>query len=156
ADRKNSRKPVQYPHEEFRTRLAGILGPTYGLIVYQEQVTAILMEICGYTANEADNVRRAMGKKDRSLLAAEEVRVLSTPGFSQEALQVLWDTLVPFADYAFNKSHAYGYAFVCYWTAYLKANHPKEYFSVVLTREGDPNKTQEYINELRRLGIPVL
>lgn len=156
AERKNNRKQVQFPHEEFRTRLAGILGPTYGLIVYQEQVTAILVEICGYTTNEADSVRKAMGKKDRALLAQEERRVLSTPGFTTEALQTLWDTLVPFADYAFNKSHAYGYAFVSYWTAYLKANYPKEWFAALLTTEEKPEKVKEYMDEVRRLGIAIM
>jgi len=110
----------------------------------------------GIQTNEADSVRKAMGKKDRTLLAKEEQRVLNTSGFSKESLQALWDTLVPFADYAFNKSHAYGYAFISYWTAYLKANHPKEWFSALLSREGDPNKVREYMDEVRRLGIAIL
>lgn len=156
ADRKNGRKPVLYPHPEFRERLSDILGPTYGLIVYQEQVTATLVELCGYTVNEADSVRKAMGKKDRELLDKERERVLSTPGYSREALQSLWDILVPFADYAFNRAHAYGYAIISFWTAHLKARFPAEYFSTVLTKEKDVAKVREYMDEVRRLGIAIL
>jgi len=163
ADRKNRRSRVQYPHDELRPILEGILGSTYGLFVYQEQVMEALVKVAGYTTAEADNVRRIMGKKDRVLLEQERDRFrrrAAEAGVSREATQVLWDILVPFADYAFNKSHAYGYAYVSYWTAYLKANYPRQYFATLLTKEsdpkGDPEKVIEYITEVRRMELKIL
>ena len=159
ADRKNHRKRIQYPHPELETRLAPILASTYGLFVFQEQIIQALVEVCGYTLGEADVVRKIMGKKDRDTLREEQVRFearTSAAGLSQEASLALWGTMVPFADYAFNKSHAYGYAYVSYWTAYLKANYPKEYFCSLLSRETDKEKATEYINEFRRMGYVVL
>ena len=159
ADRKNNRSGIQYPHEEFRDSLEGILGSTYGLIVYQEQVMQILQKVAGYDLSQADLVRKAMGKKDRDLLDSERERYeagCKAQGYSAEAVQALWELLVPFADYSFNKSHAYAYAYISYWTAYLKANHPSEYFSALLSQEGDPKKTRTYLDELVRLNIPLL
>lgn len=159
AARRNGREVVSYPHPEFAGPLSGVLGPTYGVIVYQEQVMSALQTVCGYSLGDADLVRKAMGKKDRELLASEYGRFHDggiANGFSDGALKALWDVLVPFADYSFNKAHATGYAVLAYWTAWLKVHHPREYMAAVLTYEGDPNKTQEFVVEVGRLGIPIL
>jgi len=160
AARKNGRSGVVYPHPELRSKLAPVLGSTYGLFVYQEQVMKALQVVCGYTLKEADEVRRIMGKKQRDKLLDEEVRFYEHAtirgDISEAAAKSLWETLVPFADYGFPKAHAYGYGYVAYWTAFLKANHPKEWFASLLTKEEDPDKITEYINEVRRMGYAVL
>lgn len=159
ADRLNGKEVVRYPHPDLSGPLQGVLGPTYGVIVFQEQVMSALQAVCGYSLAEADLVRKAMGKKDRALLGAEHARFLSggkANGYSDAALNALWNVLVPFADYSFNKAHAYGYAILAYWTAYLKAHYPKEYMAAVLSFEEDPVKATEQIAELSRMNIPVL
>ncbi len=160
ADRKAGRKPVVPLHPELAGALAGILGQTYGLIVYQEQVMAIAQQLAGYTAGRADLLRRAMGKKKKEILDAEYepfAAGLAAAGFSAGATRTLWDTLVPFADYAFTKAHAAAYGLVSYWTAYLKANYPAEYMAALLTSvSGDPDRSALYLNECRRMRIRVL
>ena len=160
ADYKNKRK-VQVPiHPDLEKPLAAILGDTYGLIVYQEQVMAIAQEVAGYTLGQADLLRRAMGKKKKEILDKEYVPFeagMKERGFSQVAIDKLWETLVPFSDYAFNKAHSAGYGLVSYWTAYLKANYPAEYMSALLTSvKDDKDKSAVYLNECRRMGIKVL
>jgi DNA polymerase-3 subunit alpha len=160
ADYKNKRK-VQVPiHPDLEKPLAAILGDTYGLIVYQEQVMAIAQEVAGYTLGQADLLRRAMGKKKKEILDKEYVPFeagMKERGFSQIAINKLWETLVPFSDYAFNKAHSAGYGLVSYWTAYLKANYPAEYMSALLTSvKDDKDKSAVYLNECRRMGIKVL
>jgi DNA polymerase-3 subunit alpha len=160
ADYKNKRK-VQVPiHPDLEKPLAAILGDTYGLIVYQEQVMAIAQEVAGYTLGQADLLRRAMGKKKKEILDKEYVPFeagMKERGFSQVAINKLWETLVPFSDYAFNKAHSAGYGLVSYWTAYLKANYPAEYMSALLTSvKDDKDKSAVYLNECRRMGIKVL
>ena len=111
-------------HPELEAPLAEILAETYGVIVYQEQVMAIAQKVAGYTLGQADLLRRAMGKKKKSILDKEYVPFsegMRANGYSDPAIAKLWDTLIPFADYAFNKSHTAGYGLVSYWTAYLKA-----------------------------------
>ncbi|MGI8700981.1 MAG: DNA polymerase III subunit alpha [Nocardioidaceae bacterium] len=160
ADRKNGRKPVTAIHPELAEPLAEILDETYGLVVYQEQVQAIARKVAGYTLGQADLLRRAMGKKKKAELDAQ----LSTftagmlaGAFSQAAVTALWDTLLPFCDYGFNKSHTAGYGLVSYWTAYLKANFPAEYMAALLTSvRDDKDKSAVYLNECRRMGIKVL
>jgi DNA polymerase-3 subunit alpha len=160
ADRKNGRKPVTPIHPELAEPLAEILDETYGLIVYQEQVQAIARKVAGYTLGQADLLRRAMGKKKRDILEREVLRFSSgmrERGFSAAAITKLWDTLVPFCDYGFNKSHTAGYGLVSYWTAYLKANYPAEYMAALLTSvRDDKDKSALYLNECRRMGIKVL
>ena len=161
ADRKNGRKPVVPIHPELEEPLAEILGDTYGLIVYQEQVMAIAQKLAGYTLGQADLLRRAMGKKKKEILDKEYVpfsrrhaRATATP---TAAIKTLWDILVPFSDYAFNKAHTAGYGLVSYWTAYLKANYPAEYMAALLTSvKDDKDKSALYLNECRRMGIKVL
>jgi DNA polymerase-3 subunit alpha len=160
ADRKNGRKPVVPIHPELAGPLAGVLGDTYGLIVYQEQVMAIAQQLAGYSLGAADLLRRAMGKKKKEILDAEYVpfsQGMRENGYSAEAIRMLWDILVPFSDYAFNKAHTAGYGLVSYWTAYLKANYPAEYMSALLTSVGDDkDKMAVYLAECRRMGIKVL
>ncbi|GMA85402.1 hypothetical protein GCM10025868_06520 [Angustibacter aerolatus] len=140
--------------------LEPILGTTYGLIVYQEQVMAIAQQAAGYTLGKADLLRRAMGKKKREVLDAEYVgfeQGMLDRGFSAASIKALWDVLVPFSDYAFNKAHSAAYGLVSYWTAYLKANYPAEYMAAVLTSvRDDKDKSALYLNECRRMGIKVL
>jgi DNA polymerase III subunit alpha len=160
ADRKAGRKPVLPLHPELAAPLAGILGDTYGLIVYQEQVMAIAQQLAGYSPGAADLLRRAMGKKDQAILAAEYepfAAGMGARGYSAAATKVLWDTLVPFADYAFTKAHAFAYGLVSYWTAYLKARYPAEYMAALLTSvAGGPDRSAMYLGECRRMGITVL
>ena len=160
ADRKNGRKPVLPIHPELAEPLADILGDTYGLIVYQEQVMAIAQKLAGYSLGKADLLRRAMSKKKREILKKEFVPFeagMHANNFSDEAIARLWEILVPFSDYAFNKAHTAGYGMVSYWTAYLKANYPAEYMAALLTSvKDDKDRSAIYLNECRRMGIKVL
>ena len=160
ALRKNGQQPITPIHPELAEPLSEILGATHGLIVYQEQVMAIAQKVAGYSLGTADLLRRAMGKKKREVLDAEYVGFrdgMQANGYSEAAVKTLWDILVPFSDYAFNKAHSAAYGLVSYWTAYLKANHPAEYMAAVLTSvRDDKDKSALYLNECRRLGITVL
>lgn len=160
ADRKNGRKPVVPIHAELKEALEDILGDTYGLIVYQEQVMAIAQKLAGYSLGAADLLRRAMGKKKKEILDKEYIPFsegMRANGYSDEAIKTLWDILVPFSDYAFNKAHTAGYGLVSYWTAYLKANYRAEYMAALLTSVGDDkDKSAVYLAECRRMGIKVL
>ncbi len=160
ADRKNGRKPVVPIHPELEEPLSEILGDTYGLIVYQEQVMAIAQQLAGYSLGKADLLRRAMGKKKKKILEQEFVPFsegMRERGFSDPAINKLWEVLVPFSDYAFNKAHTAGYGLVSYWTAYLKANYPAEYMAALLTSMADDKaRSAVYLNECRRMGIKVL
>jgi DNA polymerase-3 subunit alpha len=160
ADRKNKRKPVVPIHPELAEPLSDVLDETYGLIVYQEQVMAIAQKLAGYTLGAADLLRRAMGKKKKEILDKEYVPFsagMRERGYSDHAVKTLWDILVPFSDYAFNKAHSAAYGLVSYWTAYLKANYPAEYMAALLTSVGDDkDKSAVYLAECRRMGIKVL
>lgn len=160
ALRKNNQQEISYPHVDLAQALEPLLGTTYGLIVYQEQVMEIAQRLAGYTLGKADLLRRAMGKKKRAVLDAEYVGFeagMVANGFSPAAIKALWDVLVPFSDYAFNKAHSAAYGLVSYWTAYLKANYPAEYMAAVLTSvRDDKDKSALYLNECRRMGIKVL
>ena len=160
ADRKNGRKPVTPIHPELAEPLADILGDTYGLIVYQEQVMAIAQRLAGYSLGKADLLRRAMGKKKKEILEKEFVPFrdgMRENGYSDHAISTLWEILVPFSDYAFNKAHTAGYGLVSFWTAYLKANYPAEYMAALLTSvKDDKDRSAVYLNECRRMGIKVL
>ena len=160
ADRKNKRKAVVPIHPELTESLAEILNDTYGLIVYQEQVMAIAQKVAGFSLGRADLLRKAMGKKNKEILDKEFVgfeKGMIQNGFSKSAVDKLWETLIPFADYAFNRAHSAGYGTVSYWTAYLKANFPTEYMAALLTSvKDDKDKSAQYLNECRRMGIKVL
>ncbi len=156
ADRKNGRQPVSYLHPD----LEPILADTYGLMIYQESVMRVAQKFAGYSLEEADNLRKACGKKIRELLAAERdkfVRGCVSQGYGEILGTKLFDIIEPFADYAFNKSHSYGYGLVAYQTAWLKAHYPVEYLSALLTSvKDDKDKTAVYLAECRSMHIDVL
>ncbi|MEO6880421.1 MAG: DNA polymerase III subunit alpha [Mycobacteriaceae bacterium] len=160
ADRKNGRAPITPIHPELAEPLREVLAETYGLIVYQEQIMRIAQVVAGYSMGRADILRKAMGKKKREVLEKEYAGFsdgMHANGFSDAAVKALWDTILPFADYAFNKSHAAGYGLVSFWTAYMKANYPAEYMAGLLTSTGDDkDKSAIYLADCRRLGITVL
>ena len=160
ADRKNGRKPVIPIHRELADPLSEILGDTYGLIVYQEQVMAIAQKLAGFSLGGADLLRRAMGKKKKEILDKEYIPFqagMRERGYSDNSISMLWEILVPFSDYAFNRAHSAGYGMVSYWTAYLKANYPTEYMAALLTSvRDDKDKSALYLSECRRMGIKVL
>lgn len=160
ALRKNGAQEVTPIHPELAEPLEDILGTTYGLIVYQEQVMAIAQRVAGYSLGQADILRRAMGKKKKSELDKQFEGFsagMQERGFSMAAVQTLWDILLPFSDYAFNKAHSAAYGVVSYWTAYLKANYPVEYMAALLTSvKDDKDKSALYLGECRHMGITVL
>ena len=160
AERKNGRQAIVPIHPELEEPLREVLDITYGLIVYQEQVQRIAQIVAGYTLGAADLLRRAMGKKKPEVLAKEfepfKAGALER-GYSMEAIQALWDIMVPFADYAFNKAHTAAYGVLSFWTAYLKAHYPVEFMAALLTSVGtDKDKMALYLAECRRMGITVL
>jgi DNA polymerase-3 subunit alpha len=160
ARRKNGREPIEPIHPALAEALEPVLGETYGLIVYQEQVMAIAQVLAGFTLGAADNLRRAMGKKKKEELdkqyAGFQAGMLER-GYPQDAIDTLWAILLPFSDYAFNKSHSAAYGVITYWTAYLKANYPAEYMAALLTSaKDDKDKLAIYLNECRRMKIQVL
>ena len=160
ADYKNGRKNPVAIHAELEKPLNEILKDTYGLIVYQEQVLAIARKVAGFTLGRADLLRKAMGKKNKEILDKEKVHFeegMKANGFSSDAIEKLWQTLIPFSDYAFNRAHSAGYGLLSFWTAYLKANFPTEYMAALLTSvRDDKDKSALYLNECRRMGIKVL
>lgn len=160
AERKNKRQEITPIHKELEEPLEEVLAVTYGLIVYQEQVQKAAQIIAGYSLGEADILRRVMGKKKPEELAKNFTIFQAGAkknGYSDEAIQALWDVLVPFAGYAFNKAHSAAYGLVSYWTAYLKANYPAEYMAALLTSvKDDKDKSAVYLNECRRMKIKVL
>jgi DNA polymerase-3 subunit alpha len=160
ALRKNGLQKITPIHPSLEEPLAEVLGGTYGLIVYQEQVMSIAQKLAGFTLAQADLLRRAMGKKKKSELDKQFEGFsagMAANGYSAAAVKTLWDILLPFSDYAFNKAHSAAYGVVSYWTAYLKAHYPAEYMAALLTSVGDSkDKLAVYLNECRRMGIKVL
>ena len=160
ALRKNGKQEINPVHRELAEPLAEILEPTYGLIVYQEQILAVAQKVAGYTLGQADLLRKAMGKKKKEILDAEYgpfSEGMSANGYSASAIKALWDTLVPFSDYAFNKAHTAAYGLISYWTAYLKQHYAPEYMAALLTSvRDDKDKSGIYLNECRRMKIQVL
>jgi DNA polymerase-3 subunit alpha len=156
ADRKNGRQAVTYPHPD----LEEVLGDTYGLMIYQESVMRVAQKVAGYSLAEADNLRKACGKKIRELIAKEREKFVEgceATGYGRDLGTRLFDIIEPFADYAFNKSHAYGYGYVAYQTAYLKAHYPVEYLAALLTSvKTNLEKAAVYLSECRSMGIRVL
>ncbi len=156
AERKHGRKPLVYPHGDLEPILVG----TYGIIVYQEQVMQIAAALAGYSMGEADLLRKAMGKKIREQLIPHRhrfVRGAVARGYSDRLANDIFDLITPFADYGFNASHACAYAYVAYQTAYLKAHHPVEYVSALLTSvRDDKDKKPFYLNAARLMGLRVL
>ncbi|MEN3273862.1 MAG: polymerase subunit alpha, partial [Actinomycetota bacterium] len=156
ADRKNKRKPVEYLHPDAEE----VLADTQGLMIYQESLMRVAQKFGGYSLAEADNLRKAAAKKIRAMMVAERgkfVDAVEAQGYGRKLGEQWFDIIEPFADYAFPKAHAYGYGLVSFQTAWLKANHPVEYLSALLTSVKDnQDKSAVYLNECRSMGITVL
>ena len=156
ADRKNGRKPITYLHPD----LEEVLADTQGLMIFQESMMRVAQKIAGYSLEEADNLRKAAGKKIREDMAKEREKFIAgcvRTGYGAELGEQLFAIIEPFADYAFNKSHAYGYALVGYQTAWLKANYPAQYLAALLTSvKDDKDKTGVYLAECRAQDVEVL
>jgi DNA polymerase-3 subunit alpha len=157
VDSKNGRQAIRYPDPS----LEDILKETYGVIVYQEQVMQVARIIAGYSMGQADLLRRAMGKKKKEIIDAEKIPFLEgaeKQGFSKAKASEIYDILVPFAGYGFNKSHAAAYSVVAYHTAYLKANFPAEFMAANLTNEiysANKDKLSVCIDEARKIGLVI-
>ena len=156
ADRKNSRKPVEYFHPDAEE----VLGDTFGLMIYQESVMRVAQKFAGYSLAEADNLRKACGKKIRELMAQERDKFedgCERTGYSRDLGVELFDVIEKFADYAFNKSHTFGYGLITYQTAYLKAHFPVEYLACLLTSvKSNLDKAAVYLSDARSASIKVL
>jgi DNA polymerase-3 subunit alpha len=156
ADRKNGRQAVEYFHPDAKE----VLEDTYGLMIYQESVMRVAQKFAGYSLAEADNLRKAMGKKDRKVMAKERDSFedgCERCGYDRQMGEKLFDVIARFADYAFNKSHTFGYGLVCYQTAYLKVHHPVEYLACLLTSvKGNLDRAAIYLSDARAMGIKVL
>jgi len=154
--RKNGKEPVSYPHPS----LESVLKETYGVTIYQEQVMQIAQILAGYSLSDADNLRRAMGKKKKEVMQQERSKFLK--GAAQNKIKdklagEVFDAMETFASYGFNKSHAASYALISYQTAYLKAHYPQEFMAGLTSLEmGDTNKTYKNIAECKVHNIPVL
>jgi len=155
ADRKNGRKPVEY----FDPAAEELLGDTYGLMIYQESVMRVSQKFAGFSLAEADNLRKACGKKKPELMALERSKFVAgceATGYGHLGTP-LFDDIEGFANYAFNKSHSFGYGLVTFQTAYLKAHYPVEYLAALLTSvRTSLEKAAVYLNECRTMGIQVM
>ena len=154
--RKHGEEPIEYPHES----LEAILEETYGVMVYQEQIMRISNVLAGFSLEEADNLRKAMGKKKPEVMEKFKGKFVDgsvEKGVDKKLATDIWDTMAFFAGYGFNKSHTVAYGLVTYQTAWLKANHPREFLAACMsTDRGDTDKVSVYLEECRRLEIPVL
>ncbi|MGH7310597.1 MAG: DNA polymerase III subunit alpha, partial [Candidatus Rokuibacteriota bacterium] len=154
-NRRHGRAKITYEHPAMET----YTRETYGIMVYQEQIMQIASEMAGFTMGEADTLRRAMGKKDRDLMAQQRDKFIAgcrERGTAAAKAERVWELMEKFAGYGFNKSHAAAYGLVAYQTAYGKANYPVEFMAALLTSEmGDTDKIVKYIDECRAMGIRV-
>ena len=154
-DRKNGKIAVEYMHP----KLEPILKETYGVILYQEQVMEIVRELAGFTLGRADILRRAMGKKKSDILLAQKMAFIdgcSARNIARSLAERIFELLLHFADYGFNKSHSAAYALLTWQMAYLKANYPAEYMAAMLSSVMDLDKTTVYADQVRRMGIKLL
>jgi DNA polymerase-3 subunit alpha len=156
AERKHARRKVTYPHPD----LEEILSTTYGVMVYQEQIMQIAVRTAGYSMGQADDLRRVMAKKKRELIGLEREKFVAgcrEAGHTDRLAKELFDLIEPFADYGFPAAHACAYGYVAYQTAYLKAHHPVEFMSAMLTSvKDDKDRKPFYLNACRLMGIEVL
>jgi len=154
--RRSGRKPVTYPHPDLKE----VLEDTYGLPIYQDQIMLIAQKLAGFSLAEADILRKAMGKKKKDIMRSLQEKFIAgcnANGISQELASQTFQEMEKFARYGFNKAHATAYAFVSYWTAYLKANHPTHFMASLLASvQGDTDKVAEYIGKCYEMGIEVL
>ena len=155
VNRKHGRAPITYEHPLMERHLQ----ETYGIMIYQEQVMGLAADLAGFTLGEADTLRKAMGKKDRELMAAQKAKFLVGCRANQvdgKKAERIWDLIEKFAGYGFNKSHAACYGLVAYQTAYFKANHPVEFMAALLTSEMEKtDKIVQYMEECRSMGLRV-
>jgi len=153
---KNHPDAVTYLHDSLKP----VLKETYGVIVYQENIIQLLQLVAGYTPGEADLVRKAIGKKKRDIMAAEEPKFITgckKQGLSESQANHLWALIQPFADYSFNKAHATCYSQVAYWTAYLKAHYPAAFMAALMTSDyDDTDRLSIEIAECKKMGVEVL
>ena len=160
AERKNGLAKIEALHPDFKgSPLEKILGQTYGLCIYQEQSMRIASEIAGMTLQEGDKLRKAMGKKKHDIMMKMKPKFISggiANGYSEEAMNKLWDVLEPFSKYAFNKSHSVAYAMNAYQAAYLKTHYPVEFIAALIAQTIDKkDKTLNNLREARRMGISM-
>ncbi|WP_456402890.1 DNA polymerase III subunit alpha [Persephonella sp.] len=154
-DRKHGRKPVEYPFDEVKD----ILEETYGLCIYQEQIMFMANVLSGFSMAEADTLRKAIGKKKADVMAKMKDRFISGAvdrGFDKGKIEKLWDDIEKFASYSFNKSHSTAYAYLTFWTAYIKTYYPEEFFAVKLSIEGNDNKFLNLLHDMEDFGIVLL
>ncbi|MEU6362247.1 DNA polymerase III subunit alpha [Streptomyces albidoflavus] len=149
--RRAGEQAVTYPDE----RLRRVLEPTWGAMIYQEQVMAVTRLLAGYDESEADAVRKILGKKKVAAIAEAGAEFLSRADMPREPAERLWAQMAEFSKYGFNKSHAYAYAFLAYWTAFLKVHYPLE-FLVAAMSTVDNDRLPEFVKEARRLDVAVL
>jgi DNA polymerase III subunit alpha len=156
VERRNGHRAVRYPHPSLKE----VLEDTYGLPIYQDQIMLMARALSGFTLAEADILRKAMGKKDKALMASLKEKFIvgcRDQGVSPEAAKTAFEEMEKFSRYGFNKSHTTAYAFISYWTAYLKANHPAHFMASLLTSvQGDHDKVGEYVAQCRAMEIKIL
>ncbi len=156
SERKHGRRAITYIFPE----LEEILGETYGIIVFQEQVMRIAVEIAGFSMSKADTLRKAMGKKKQEIIDREGQNFIDgaiAKGYPKAKVRELWNQIVPFAKYGFNKSHSVAYAHVAYLTAVLKTHYPAHFMAAMLTSEAsNTDKLRQYLGRSRQMGIPIL
>jgi len=153
--RKHGKEPVEYPFPE----LEPVLKETYGVIVYQEQVMKMSQILAGFTPGEADTLRKAIGKKKADLMAQMKDKFIQGAverGYPEDKIRKLWEDIEKFASYSFNKSHSVAYGYISYWTAYVKAHYPAEFFAVKLTTEKNDNKFLNLIKDAKLFGFEIL
>ncbi len=155
ADRKNAKQTVTFDHPD----LEAVLGETFGLMIYQEDIMRVATTIAGFSMTEADDLRKACSKKIREMIQAQRAKFVDgaeRQGYERKLAEDIFAKIEPFADYAFNKSHAYGYALIAYQNSWLKANYPVEYMAALLTSfRDDKDKAALYLNEARMMNITV-
>ncbi len=155
-ERRHGRRKVTYIVPQMKE----ILENTYGILVYQEQIMQLAQKLAGYSLGEADLMRRAMGKKKKEEMAKHEEKFVSGAverGIAKEKAEKIFSLMAQFADYGFNRSHSFAYAYLAYHTAYLKANYPTHFYAAVLTSEGDnTEKVARYIGEMKQRGFALL
>lgn len=153
---KQNKKSIKYLHP----KLKPILEPTYGVLVYQEQLMKIAQELAGFSLSEADVLRKAVGKKIKSLLESQKEKFIKgciKNKIKKDVAQKIWNWILPFARYGFNKAHSTAYALIAYQTAYLKSHYPVEFMAALLTSEKDDVERIGFlISEAKRMGIDVL
>ncbi len=154
-NRKNNKEEVTYPHPD----LAPILEKTYGVLVYQEQIMQIAHQIAGLPLGEADILRRAVSKKDETVMAEQKEAFICgclRNGYTEQVAKEIFLWIVKFSNYGFNRSHAVAYSKIAYQLAYLKTHYPADFFAAMLSSTSGSEKTDQYLKEARALGLEIL